>query len=93
MPKYRTICFTLNLPLGASRGADSLAASVAWDRGRRRACSADTREQTRGRLVAGILLKIIYKALVTTPEEVTRRMTSDIAKWRKVQQQTGIRID
>lgn len=29
----------------------------------------------------------------STPEEVTRRLTNEIAKWRKVQQQTGIRID
>jgi tripartite-type tricarboxylate transporter receptor subunit TctC len=29
----------------------------------------------------------------STPEEVTRRVTNDLAKWRKVQQQTGIRID
>ena len=33
------------------------------------------------------------EVIMSTPEEVTRRMTSDIAKWRKVQQQTGIRID
>ena len=33
------------------------------------------------------------EVIKSTPEEVTRRMTSDIAKWRKVQQQTGIRID
>jgi len=29
----------------------------------------------------------------STPEEVTRRLTSEIAKWRKVQSRTGIRID
>ena len=29
----------------------------------------------------------------TTPEEVTKRLTADIAKWQKVQQQTGIRLD
>ncbi|HEX6004151.1 MAG TPA: tripartite tricarboxylate transporter substrate-binding protein, partial [Burkholderiales bacterium] len=29
----------------------------------------------------------------STPEDVTRRLTTEIAKWRKVQQQTGIRID
>ena len=29
----------------------------------------------------------------STPEDVTRRLTNEIAKWRKVQQQTGIRID
>jgi tripartite-type tricarboxylate transporter receptor subunit TctC len=29
----------------------------------------------------------------STPEEVTRRISSDLAKWRKVQQQTGIKID
>jgi tripartite-type tricarboxylate transporter receptor subunit TctC len=29
----------------------------------------------------------------SAPDEVTRRLTSEIAKWRKVQQQTGIRID
>ena len=33
------------------------------------------------------------EVIKSTPEEVTRRMTTDIAKWRKVQQQTGIRID
>jgi tripartite-type tricarboxylate transporter receptor subunit TctC len=29
----------------------------------------------------------------STPEEVTRRITSELAKWRKVQSRTGIRID
>jgi tripartite-type tricarboxylate transporter receptor subunit TctC len=28
-----------------------------------------------------------------TPEEVTRQLNSDLAKWQKVQQQTGIRIE
>jgi len=56
--------------------------------------------------VYGALLKVLDQAatreafnrlgaevIKTTPEQVTRRMTSDLAKWRKVQQQTGIRID
>ena len=29
----------------------------------------------------------------STPEELTKRMVSDLARWRKVQQQTGIRLD
>lgn len=29
----------------------------------------------------------------TTPEEVTKRLTADIAKWQKVQQQTAIRLE
>ncbi|MGQ0525991.1 MAG: Bug family tripartite tricarboxylate transporter substrate binding protein [Betaproteobacteria bacterium] len=29
----------------------------------------------------------------STPEEVTRRLTTEIAKWRNVQSRTGIRID
>jgi hypothetical protein len=29
----------------------------------------------------------------TTPEEVTRQLNSDLAKWQKVQQKTGIRLD
>ncbi len=29
----------------------------------------------------------------STPEEATRRITRDLAKWKKVQRQTGIRID
>jgi tripartite-type tricarboxylate transporter receptor subunit TctC len=29
----------------------------------------------------------------STPEEATRRITNDLAKWRKVQQKTGIKID
>jgi tripartite-type tricarboxylate transporter receptor subunit TctC len=33
------------------------------------------------------------EVIKAAPEEVTRRMTSDIARWRKVQSQTGIRID
>ena len=33
------------------------------------------------------------EVLKSTPEEVTRRISSDLAKWRKVQQQTGIKID
>jgi len=33
------------------------------------------------------------EVIKSTPEEVTRRITGDLAKWKKVQQQTGIRID
>jgi tripartite-type tricarboxylate transporter receptor subunit TctC len=33
------------------------------------------------------------EVIKTTPEEVTARLTADIAKWQKVQQQTGIRLD
>jgi len=29
----------------------------------------------------------------STPEEVTKRLREDLAKWKKVQQQTGIRIE
>ncbi len=29
----------------------------------------------------------------STPEELTRRLSSDLAKWKKVQQQTGIKLD
>ncbi|MNC92968.1 hypothetical protein D3C83_94950 [compost metagenome] len=29
----------------------------------------------------------------STPEEATRRIANDLAKWRKVQQKTGIKID
>ena len=56
--------------------------------------------------VHGALVKVLDQAAVReaftrlgaevvkgTPEEVTRRLTSEIAKWRKVQSQTGIRID
>jgi tripartite-type tricarboxylate transporter receptor subunit TctC len=56
--------------------------------------------------VHGALMKVLDQAAVreafnrlgaevvkSTPEEVTRRLTNEIAKWRKVQQQTGIKID
>jgi len=33
------------------------------------------------------------EVIKSTPEEVTRRIGSDLAKWKKVQQQTGIRLD
>jgi len=33
------------------------------------------------------------EVVTSTPDEVTRRIAGDLAKWRKVQQQTGIRID
>jgi len=33
------------------------------------------------------------EVIKSTPDEVTRRITADLAKWKKVQQQTGIRID
>jgi tripartite-type tricarboxylate transporter receptor subunit TctC len=33
------------------------------------------------------------EVIKSTPEEVTRRISGDLAKWKKVQQQTGIRID
>jgi tripartite-type tricarboxylate transporter receptor subunit TctC len=29
----------------------------------------------------------------STPEELTKRMVTDLAKWKKVQQQTGIKLD
>jgi len=29
----------------------------------------------------------------STPEEMTKRLTADLAKWKKVQQQTGIKLD
>jgi len=29
----------------------------------------------------------------STPEEVTKRLREDLAKWKKVQQRTGIRIE
>ncbi len=29
----------------------------------------------------------------STPEELTKRLSSDLAKWKKVQQQTGIKLD
>jgi len=29
----------------------------------------------------------------STPEELTKRMIADLAKWKKVQQQTGIKLD
>jgi tripartite-type tricarboxylate transporter receptor subunit TctC len=41
--------------------------------------------ETFGRLGAEIIK--------STPEEATRRIASDLAKWRQVQQKTGIRID
>lgn len=28
----------------------------------------------------------------STPEEATRRITADLAKWKRLQQQTGIRV-
>jgi tripartite-type tricarboxylate transporter receptor subunit TctC len=56
--------------------------------------------------VHGALLKVLDQPAVreafnrlgaevvkSTPDEVTRRLTNEIAKWRKVQSQTGIRID
>lgn len=56
--------------------------------------------------IHGALVKVLDQASVrdafgrlgaevvkSTPEEVTRRLTNEIAKWRRVQQQTGIRID
>lgn len=33
------------------------------------------------------------EVIKSTPEEATRRISADLAKWKKVQQQTGIRID
>ncbi len=33
------------------------------------------------------------EVIKTTPAEVTRRLAADIAKWQKVQQRTGIRLD
>ena len=33
------------------------------------------------------------EVIKSTPEELTRRISSDLTKWKKVQQQTGIRID
>ncbi len=33
------------------------------------------------------------EVIKTTPEEVSKRLTADIAKWQKVQRQTGIRLD
>jgi tripartite-type tricarboxylate transporter receptor subunit TctC len=33
------------------------------------------------------------EVIKSTPEEVTRRISVDLAKWKKVQQQTGIRIN
>ena len=33
------------------------------------------------------------EVIKSTPEEVTRRLSSDLAKWKKVQQQTGIKLD
>jgi tripartite-type tricarboxylate transporter receptor subunit TctC len=33
------------------------------------------------------------EVIKSTPEEVTRRISADLAKWKKVQQQTGIKID
>jgi tripartite-type tricarboxylate transporter receptor subunit TctC len=41
--------------------------------------------ETFGRLGAEIIK--------STPEEATRRIASDLAKWRQVQQKTEIRID
>lgn len=33
------------------------------------------------------------EVIKSTPEELTRRLTADLAKWKKVQQQTGIKLD
>jgi len=33
------------------------------------------------------------EVIKSTPEELTKRMTNDLAKWKKVQQQTGIKLD
>ena len=33
------------------------------------------------------------EVIKSTPEELTRRISSDLAKWKKVQQQTGIRME
>ncbi len=33
------------------------------------------------------------EVIKSTPEELTRRLGSDLAKWKKVQQQTGIKLD
>jgi tripartite-type tricarboxylate transporter receptor subunit TctC len=33
------------------------------------------------------------EVIKSTPEEVTKRLTADLAKWKKVQQQTGIKLD
>lgn len=33
------------------------------------------------------------EVIKSTPEEVTRRISIDLAKWKKVQQQTGIKLD
>ena len=33
------------------------------------------------------------EVIKSTPEELTRRMAGDLAKWKKVQQQTGIKLD
>jgi tripartite-type tricarboxylate transporter receptor subunit TctC len=33
------------------------------------------------------------EVIKSTPEELTRRLSGDLAKWKKVQQQTGIKLD
>ncbi len=33
------------------------------------------------------------EVIKSTPEELTRRISNDLAKWKKVQQQTGIMLD
>ena len=33
------------------------------------------------------------EVIKSTPEELTKRMVADLAKWKKVQQQTGIKLD
>jgi tripartite-type tricarboxylate transporter receptor subunit TctC len=33
------------------------------------------------------------EVIKTTPEEVTKRLAADLAKWKKVQQQTGIKLE
>jgi tripartite-type tricarboxylate transporter receptor subunit TctC len=33
------------------------------------------------------------EVIKSTPEELSKRMVSDLAKWKKVQQQTGIKLD
>ncbi|HTD89706.1 MAG TPA: tripartite tricarboxylate transporter substrate-binding protein, partial [Burkholderiales bacterium] len=33
------------------------------------------------------------EVIKSTPEELAKRMTNDLAKWKKVQRQTGIKLD
>jgi len=47
------------------------------------------------RLMCAVLWRAVTGTEVSTrtPEEVTRRISSDLAKWKKVQRRTGIRGD